>query len=114
MVFFLTAGQRHEAAAFEPLMEQGAVKRVGRGRPRQRHYRVIGDKGYGNGEIRRYLQRVAMILICPQVSGTKTSRTDPSMSPHMCIMRCGSLTLKFAVTFLATTLLAMSVLLIRW
>ena len=57
MVFFLTAGQRHEAAAFEPLMEQGAVKRVGRGRPRQRPYRVIGDKGYSNGKIRRYLQR---------------------------------------------------------
>ena len=34
MGFFLTAGQRHEAVAFEPLMQRGGVKRVGRGRPR--------------------------------------------------------------------------------
>ena len=47
MVFFLTTGQRHEAVAFEPLMEQKTVKRVGRGRPRQPPYRGIGDKGYG-------------------------------------------------------------------
>ena len=30
------------------------------------------------------LQRVAMILTCPQVRGTRTSRPNPSMSPHMC------------------------------
>jgi len=41
----LTAGERHEQSAFEPLMEQGAVKRAGRGRPRLRPERVIGDKG---------------------------------------------------------------------
>ncbi len=74
MVFFLTAGQRHEAAAFEPLMEQGAVKRVGRGRPRQRPCRVIGDKGYSNGESRRYLQRRGIQATIPFKKGQRRGR----------------------------------------
>ena len=57
MTFVLTAGQRHEATQFEVLMEQGAVKRVGRGRPRIRPKRVLGDKGYSSRKIRRYLKR---------------------------------------------------------
>jgi transposase len=42
----LTPGQRHEATAFARLLEQGAVRRPGRGRPRLRPGRVVGDKGY--------------------------------------------------------------------
>jgi transposase len=38
-------------------MEHGAVKRAGRGRPRVRPERVVGDKGYSSGKVRRYLQR---------------------------------------------------------
>jgi transposase len=38
-------------------MEHGAVKRAGRGRPRLRPDRVVGDKGYSSGKVRRYLQR---------------------------------------------------------
>lgn len=53
----LTAGQRHEATAFEALMTTGAVKRPGRGRPRLRPKRVVGDKGYCGGPIRRFLRR---------------------------------------------------------
>jgi transposase len=56
MTFVLTAGQRHEAVMFEQLMEQGAVKRVGRGRPRRRPRRVVGDKGYSSRKIRAYLR----------------------------------------------------------
>ena len=48
----LTPGQRHEATAFEQLLEQGAVRRPGRGRPRLRPRRVVGDKGY-TGRARR-------------------------------------------------------------
>ena len=33
MALVVTAGQRHEPTAFRPLMERGAVKRRGRGRP---------------------------------------------------------------------------------
>ena len=57
MTFTLTAGQRHETTQFEPLMEQGAVKRGSRGRPRIRPGRVLGDKGYSSRKIRQYLKR---------------------------------------------------------
>ena len=56
MAFILTAGQRHETVAFEQLMEQGAVRRAGGGRPRLRPFRVSGDKAYDSGQIRRYLR----------------------------------------------------------
>ena len=38
-------------------METGAVKREGRGRPRIRPERVVGDKGYSSGKSRTYLRR---------------------------------------------------------
>jgi transposase len=38
-------------------MERGAVKRRGRGRPRVRPERVVGDKGYSSRTVRRYLRR---------------------------------------------------------
>lgn len=53
----LTVGERHEAAVFEQLMEQGAVKRERAGRPRLRPVRVSADKGYSSGKIRMYLRR---------------------------------------------------------
>ncbi len=57
MALVLTPGQRHEQSAFEALMEQGAVKREGRGRPKLRPKRVVADKGYNSGKIRGYLRR---------------------------------------------------------
>ncbi len=57
MTFLVSVGERHEAVLFEPLMEQGAVKRSGAGRPRIRPRRVSGDKGYSSRKIRRYLRR---------------------------------------------------------
>jgi len=45
MTFVVTAGQRHEQTAFSRLMERGAIKRPGRGRPRVRPQRVAADKG---------------------------------------------------------------------
>lgn len=56
MVLLLTAGQRHEQVMFEALMERGAVKRRGHGRPRLRPNRVAGDKGSSSTTIRRYLR----------------------------------------------------------
>ena len=57
MVLLVTAGQRHEQTAFRPLMEAGAVKRPGRGRPRSRPARVVGDRGYTGRPIRAYCRR---------------------------------------------------------
>lgn len=53
----LTPGQRHEAPVFEQLMGTGAVKRVGRGRPKLRPRRVAGDKGYSSRRIRGYCRK---------------------------------------------------------
>ena len=66
MTFRLTAGQRHEATQLESLMEQGAVKRLGFGRPRVRPQRVVGDKAYSSGKIRRYLRRRGICLTIPR------------------------------------------------
>lgn len=66
ITFILTAGQRHEATVFEPLMEQGAVRRVGRGRPRLRPERVVGDKGYSSRKIRQYNRRRGIRITIPR------------------------------------------------
>jgi transposase len=56
MVFVLTSGERHEQPVLPLLMERGAVKRIGRGRPRIRPEREAGDKGYSSPTVRRYLR----------------------------------------------------------
>jgi transposase len=45
MTLILTPGQQHEASVFLRLLQQGAVRRVGRSAP-PAPKRVIGDKGY--------------------------------------------------------------------
>ena len=51
----LTPGQRHETIVFEELLLTPELKRVGAGRPRWRPDRIVGDKGYSSGKIRRWL-----------------------------------------------------------
>ena len=75
MTIVLTPGERHEATAFEALMEQGAVKRPGRGRPKLRPQRVVGDKGYSSRKIRAYLRRHGMRITIPRKSNER--RTGP-------------------------------------
>ncbi len=53
-MLLLTGGERHEQPVLPTLMERGAVKRPGRGRPRVRPERVAGDKGYSSPAVRRY------------------------------------------------------------
>ncbi len=49
MAAVLTPGERHEQVALEPpLLDCGAVRRPGGGRPRLRLRRVAGDKGYSS------------------------------------------------------------------
>ena len=66
MTFALTPGQRHEATQAEPLLERGAVKRPGGGRPRLRPDRVAGDKGYTGRRIRAYLRRRGIGAVIPR------------------------------------------------
>lgn len=80
MTTVLTAGQRHEAPQTPALLEQGAVKRPGRGRPRIRPDRVGGDKGYTGQPTRAYLRRRGIGAVIPRRAtesrrGTRFDRT---------------------------------------
>jgi transposase len=57
LVLLVTAGERHDQMLFEPLMQQGQVKRGGRGRPRHQPGRLVGDKGYRSRRIRTWLRQ---------------------------------------------------------
>lgn len=76
MVLLLTAGQRHEQTMFEPLMETGAVKRRGGGRPRLRPDRVAGDKGYSSKKIRRYLRSRGIGVVIARQKRERRVRFD--------------------------------------
>jgi len=75
MTIVLTPGERHEATAFEQLMAQGAVARLGRGRPKLKPRRVVGDKGYSSRKIRAYLRRRGIRYTIPRK--TNERRTGP-------------------------------------
>jgi transposase len=68
MVLVLTGGERHEQPVLPTLMERGAVKRSGRGRPRIRPNRVAGDKGYSSPTIRRYLKERKIGAVIPTMA----------------------------------------------
>ena len=75
MVLVLTGGEQHEQPVLPALMERGAVKRPGRGRPRIRPDRVAGDKGHSSPGVRRYLKGRGIGVVIP----TKTDEVpDPS------------------------------------
>jgi transposase len=66
MTFILTPGQMHEAPLFESLLQSGAVKRQGRGRPKQRPHRLVGDKSYDSRAIRTWLRRHGIRITIPR------------------------------------------------
>lgn len=65
MATVLTAGQRHEQIAVEALMDHGAVRRSGRGRPRLRPRCVAGDRGYSSPTVRARLRRRGVRPVIP-------------------------------------------------
>lgn len=80
MTVVLTPGQRHDATQVGALLEQGAVQRPGRGRPRIRPDRVGGDKGYTGQPTRAYLRRRGIGAVIPRRAtesrrGTRFDRT---------------------------------------
>jgi transposase len=75
MVMLATAGQRHEALMLRRLMQGGAVKRPGRGRPRLRPDAVAGDKGYSFVSLRRYLRRRGIRAVIPAKSNQPRQRS---------------------------------------
>ena len=75
ITFILTPCQQHEASVAEQLLNHGAVKRRGAGRPRMRPKRVAGDKGYSSRPFRQYLRRRGMRITIPRKSIER--RTGP-------------------------------------
>jgi transposase len=65
MALVLTGGERHEQPVLPTLMERGAVKRNGRGRPRVRPDRVAGNKGYSSPTVRLYLKERRIGTVIP-------------------------------------------------
>lgn len=61
----LTGGERHEQIALEAVLDQGAIRRQGRGRPRLRPRRLAGDKGYSSPTARARLRRRHIRPIIP-------------------------------------------------
>ncbi len=67
----LTGGERHEQIALEALLDQGAIRRPGRGRPRLRPRRAAGDKGYSSQTARRHLWRRHIRPVIPSKSNRR-------------------------------------------
>ena len=74
MAAALTGGERHEQTQLPALLDGGAVKRPGRGRPRLRPDRLAGDKGYASGKARREVRRRGIRPVIPTRQG---ERADP-------------------------------------
>ncbi len=76
LTLLLTAGGRHEQGLFIPLLGGGAGKRPsGRGRPRRRPQRLVGDKGYSSRKVRRYLRQHGIGSTIPTKRHERPQRT---------------------------------------
>ena len=75
IIAVLTAGERHAQIALEDLLDGGAIRRPGRGRPRLRPRRLAGDKGYSSPTARR---RLRPRRISPVIPTRKDQRSQPN------------------------------------
>jgi Transposase DDE domain len=82
MTLVLTPGPRHEALVCAQLMEAGAVKRRGPGRPRRRPHRVVGANGYRSRHIRQYARQHGIRMTLP-----RTQNDCPQGPVHRAIYR---------------------------
>ena len=71
MVAVLTGGERHEQIALGMLLDNGAIRRASRGRPRLRPRRPAGDKGYSSPTARSRLHRWHVRPVIPSKSNQR-------------------------------------------
>ena len=71
IVAVLTGGERHEQIALEALLDNGAIRRAGQGRPRLRPCRVAGDKGYSSRTARIRLRQRHIQPVIPSKSNQR-------------------------------------------
>ena len=61
-----SAGQRHDALGFEPVMARLRILRPGPGRARTRPGQVLADKAYSSRSIRSHLRRRGIRAVIPE------------------------------------------------
>jgi transposase len=71
----VTAGQVHDSQAVSALMSRGAIQRIGRGRPRLRPAKVVGDKAYSSRRLRISLRRRGILPVIPTKVNERRQRT---------------------------------------
>src|SRR4051794_28515989 len=69
-----SAGQRHDSLGFRPVMAAIRIRRRGRGRPRTRPGRVLGDKAYSSRGIRTHLPQRGIQATTPEPADQKKNR----------------------------------------
>jgi transposase len=87
----VTAGHRGDSPQFQAVLEGIRVPRPGRGRPRTRPRRVLGDKAYGSRANRAYLRRRGIACTIPQKADQVRNRKNkgrgggrpPAFSPEL-------------------------------
>ena len=65
ITFVLTGGERHESHVLPRLLSRGAIRRPGRGRPKLRPRRVVGDKACTGRPVRSFLRRRGIGAVIP-------------------------------------------------
>ena len=83
MTFTLPGGERHEHVALPALLDTGAVRRRGPGRPRLRPRRLAGDKGSSSRTVRQRLRQRRIRAVIPagppsRANATSTGRPTAS------------------------------------
>ncbi len=73
VAFVLSGGERHESLFVEALLAAGRVRRAGRGRPRGRPERLVGDRGYSYPRVRCALARRGIRAVIPRRSNQRPS-----------------------------------------
>jgi transposase len=69
-----SAGQRHDSLGLRPVLAGIRIRRRGRGRPRTRPGRVLGDKAYSSRGIRTYLRKRRIQATIPEPADQKKNR----------------------------------------
>ena len=79
----LTPGQRHDSTQLEPVLDAIRVPRPGgRGRPRKRPDRLIGDKGYSYERCRRLPRQRGIAHVVPERADQRARRAHrPGRKP---------------------------------
>ena len=74
MALVLTPGQRHEMPVLEALLDEGAVKRLGCGRPKLRPETLLADRGYSSGAAYQACRKRGIKLETPPKKDHKRKR----------------------------------------